>query len=47
MASFLVSRILSQIPAYVISDDTDFDSLGKGQTDDGLEMSLAKHYFDD
>ena len=47
MASFLVSRILSQIPAYVISDDTDFDSLGKGQTDGGLEMSLAKHYFDD
>ena len=30
MASFLVSHILSQIPVYAITDDTDFDSLSNG-----------------
>ena len=31
MASFLVSHILSQIPVYAITDDTDFDSLSNGK----------------
>ena len=30
MASFLVSHILPQIPVYVITDDTYFDSLSNG-----------------
>ena len=30
MVSFLVSHILSQIPVYASTDDTDFDSLSNG-----------------
>ena len=30
MASFLASHILSQIPVYAITDDTDIDSLSNG-----------------
>ena len=47
MTSFLVSHILSQILVYAITDDTYFDSLSMVQIDNGLEMSLAKQYFDD
>ena len=47
MTIFQVSHILSQILMYAITDDTYFDSLSMVQIDNGLEMSLAKQYFDD
>ena len=53
MANFLVSHNLSQIPVYAITDDTYFDSLSNSinrewfrNVENGLEMSLAKQYFD-